>query len=109
MTKLFVEHSLALPGSAKYTNTEVTVHTLYKLDRDPNQFKSDHSDFEVSSFPCTVWASQLEYGKSHIWETPNLLTEADSSTNIFVSAGVKKGAHSIFLARKRKKKKKNPS
>ena len=32
-----------------------------------------------------------------IRETPNLLTNADSSTNILVSAGVKKRAHDIFF------------
>ena len=36
--------------------------------------------------------------KSHIRETPNLSTDADSSTNIFVSAGIKKGADSILFA-----------
>ena len=35
--------------------------------------------------------------KSRIRETPNLSTDADSSTDIFVSAGVKKGADMIFL------------
>ena len=35
--------------------------------------------------------------KSRLWETPNLSTDADSSTNTFVSAGVKKGADSTFL------------
>ena len=34
---------------------------------------------------------------SHIWETPNLSTDADSSTDIFVSAGVKKGLIAFFL------------
>ena len=33
--------------------------------------------------------------KSRIQETPNLSNNADSSTNILVSAGVKKGAGSI--------------
>ena len=37
--------------------------------------------------------------ESRIQETMNLLNDADSSTNIFVSAGVKKGADSIFFAR----------
>ena len=32
----------------------------------------------------------IVYLKSRIWDTPNLLTDDDSSTNIFVSAGVKK-------------------
>ena len=35
--------------------------------------------------------------KSRIWETQNLSTDADSSTNIFVSAGVQKGANSIIF------------
>ena len=35
--------------------------------------------------------------KSHIQETPNLSTDADNSTDIFVSAVVKKGADSNFL------------
>ena len=35
--------------------------------------------------------------KSRIRETPNILTDVDSSTNIFISAGVKKGADRIFL------------
>ena len=35
--------------------------------------------------------------KYRIRETPNLMTDADRSTNVFVSAGVKKGADSIFL------------
>ena len=35
--------------------------------------------------------------KSRIRETPNLLTDADSSTDIFVTAGVKKGADRIFF------------
>ena len=35
--------------------------------------------------------------RSRIRETPNLLTDADSSTNIFVSAGIKKGADSFFF------------
>jgi hypothetical protein len=37
------------------------------------------------------------YEKTRIRETPNLLTDADSSTDIFVSAGVKKGADCIFF------------
>ena len=37
--------------------------------------------------------------KSRKRETLNLSTNADSSTNIFVSAGVKKGADSIFLGK----------
>ena len=41
--------------------------------------------------------------KSRIQETPNLLTNADSSTNIFVSAGVKKGADSIFFLLQKQK------
>ena len=41
--------------------------------------------------------SQEREEKSRIRETPNLLTDADSSTNIFVSAGVKKGTNSIFF------------
>ena len=32
-----------------------------------------------------------------IWETPNLSTDADSSTDIFVFAGIKKEADSIFV------------
>ena len=36
-------------------------------------------------------------GKSRIRETPNLSNDADSSTNIFVSACVKKEADSIFF------------
>ena len=36
--------------------------------------------------------------KSCTQETPNLSTDADSSTNIFVSAGIKEGADSIFFA-----------
>ena len=36
--------------------------------------------------------------KSRIRETKNLSTDADSSTDIFVSAGVKKGADSNFYA-----------
>ena len=35
--------------------------------------------------------------KSCIRATPNHLTDADSSTDIYVSAGVKKGADSIFF------------
>ena len=35
--------------------------------------------------------------KSHIRATQNISTNANSSTDIFVSAGVKKGAHSNFL------------
>ena len=35
--------------------------------------------------------------KSPIRETPNLSTDADSITDIFVSGGVEKGADSIFL------------
>ena len=35
--------------------------------------------------------------KSCTQETPNLSTDADSSTDIFISAGVKKGADSLFL------------
>ena len=35
--------------------------------------------------------------KSRILETPNLLTDADSSIDIFVSAGVEKGADSNVL------------
>ena len=37
--------------------------------------------------------------KSSIRETLNLSTNADSNTDILVSAGVKKGADSIFLSR----------
>ena len=36
--------------------------------------------------------------KSRIWETPTLSTDADSSIDFLVSAGVKKGAVSIFFA-----------
>ena len=36
-----------------------------------------------------------EEKKSRKWETPNLSTNADSSTNFFVSAGVKKGADTL--------------
>ena len=39
--------------------------------------------------------------KSRIRETTNLSTNADSSTNIFVFAGVKKGADSFFLTNKK--------
>ena len=35
--------------------------------------------------------------KTRIRESPNLSTDADSSTNILVFAGVKKGADSIFF------------
>ena len=35
--------------------------------------------------------------RSRIRETLNLSTDADSSTDIFVSAGVKKGVESIFF------------
>ena len=35
--------------------------------------------------------------KSHIWEKRNLSTDADSSTDIFVSAGIQKGADSNFF------------
>ena len=42
-------------------------------------------------------AVKLFFFKSRIRETLNLLTTADSSTDIFVSAGVKKGADSIYL------------
>ena len=38
------------------------------------------------------------YKKTRIREKPNLLTDEDISTYIFVSAGVKKGADSIFFA-----------
>ena len=40
----------------------------------------------------------LDKKKSHIRETPNLLIATDSSTNNFVTAGVKKGADSNFLS-----------
>ena len=40
---------------------------------------------------------QRKNKKSGIRETPNLLTDSDSSTNIFVSIGVKRGADSILL------------
>ena len=40
--------------------------------------------------------------KSRIRETQNLLSDADSRTNIFVSAGVKKGADNFFLAKEKK-------
>ena len=40
----------------------------------------------------------LTIEKSRIRETSNLLTDADSSTNVFVSAGVKKGADSTCRA-----------
>ena len=44
----------------------------------------------------------LKYNiKSRIRETPNLSTDADSSTNILVSAGIKKGADSIFVLAKK--------
>ena len=39
--------------------------------------------------------------KFRIRDTPNLLTDADSSTDIFVSAGVKKGADSNFVCPRR--------
>ena len=44
-----------------------------------------------------IWLkhSNCDKKKSRTRETPNLSTDADSSTNIFVSAGVKKGADSI--------------
>ena len=35
--------------------------------------------------------------KSRIRETPNLSTDADSKTNIFVSAGVQEGADSVLF------------
>ena len=35
--------------------------------------------------------------KSSICETPNLLTNADSSSDIFLSAGVDKGADSTYF------------
>ena len=35
--------------------------------------------------------------KSRLRETSNLSTDADSSTTIFVSAGVKKGAHNTYF------------
>ena len=37
--------------------------------------------------------------KSRIRETPNLSTDGDSSIDVFVSTGVKKGADSIFFAK----------
>ena len=43
------------------------------------------------------WTYDLDLKKSGIRETLNLSTDADSSTNIFVSVGVKKGADSIFF------------
>ena len=46
--------------------------------------------------PITV-RIRTEEKKSCIRETPKLSTDADSSTDIFVSAGVKKGADSNFL------------
>ena len=44
------------------------------------------------------WTYDLDNKKKfNIRETLNLLNDADSSTNIFVFAGVKKGADSIFF------------
>ena len=57
----------------------------------------------------------LFFFKSRLWETLNIWTDAESSTDIFVSAGVKRGADSNFFRRRccchghrspRKKKKK---
>ena len=45
---------------------------------------------------CSILHREAGNKKSRIWETPNLLTDADSSTNIFFSAGVEKGADSYF-------------
>ena len=42
-----------------------------------------------------------KHKKISIWETKNLLTDADSSTDIFISASVKEGADSIFFCRRR--------
>ena len=38
------------------------------------------------------------FKKFRIQETPNISTNADSSTDIFVSPGVKKGLIAVFLA-----------
>ena len=46
--------------------------------------------------------SDTAYG---IWETKNLSTDPDSGTDIFVSAGVKKGADSYFFCPPPQKKK----
>ena len=43
------------------------------------------------------------FKKSCTQETQNLLTNADSSNDIFVSAGVQKGADGIFIPPPKKK------
>ena len=47
------------------------------------------------------WGTLAYTKKSRIRKTPNLSTDADSSINIFVYAGVKKGTDSIFLMLKK--------
>ena len=51
---------------------------------------------KVNCFPNPM--NKIREKKSRIRETPNLLNEAESSTNVFVSAGVKKGDDSILFA-----------
>ena len=45
------------------------------------------------------WVTQITFAikKSHVQETPNLSTDADSSTGIFVFAVFKKGASKKYM------------
>ena len=63
-----------------------------------NHIENTYFFFLSSQLPLACqsikWAQLSK--KSRIRETPNLSTDADSNTNIFVSAGIKKGANKIF-------------
>ena len=58
--------------------------------------------FVTKCSECDLVIGRNQAKKSRIRETKNVSTDADSSTNIFVSAGVKKGADSIFFWRRRR-------
>ena len=55
------------------------------------QFKHSKRETLICCFPLK---------KSRIWETPNLSTDAASSTNILVSIGVKKGLTAFSVSAK---------
>ena len=64
---------------------------LYKKKKNKKKIMSDRISCRVEL------VKPIPLKKSRIRELPNLLTDAESSTNIFVSAGIKKGADSMFF------------
>ena len=94
----FLTKSLSGPLSRKFANKNV-VKGNYQVNLPQKnvlwQLSSQLCDQQISSRQLSIQLFEEE--KSCIRETPNLSTDADSSTNIFFPAGIKKGLIAYFF------------